>query len=252
MKIRSIGVDGDGILTNLDLFQYALGLEKLYGIKLLDGVYSLKFNRLEELIYYFEEEYYRIYGVKPNMKEIIKDPKSYNLRDIFGISKLKEYKIGTIPFLKYCRSYQFRKNASRVMNFWHDDGRKIHLITARKYIDDKSPEMIRDFVRRGFDNLLFEADIPYDSIRYCPEKGSPQAKLAACEELGVQLINEDKVDNIELLRRHLFVVSFLATYNQDCVGDNLFTVDNDFVGADEVIRMIESDAHPVILKKTLT
>jgi len=239
MKIDSIGIDGDGILTELDMWQYAVGLEKLTGIKLLDLVYNQEFETLEELIEYFEKAYLRKRGINVDLNEVIKNPNAYHIREIFGISKMRELAIATFAFIKYCRKYKFRQEASEVINQWHDDGREIHIITARKFISDDSFVLFRGIVRGGFMKLMKDANIPYDTITFCSETNAPAVKRDACLKHEVKLMFEDRPDIIEAVSQVADVGCFDATYNRKSTGATIHRVHNGFYGADELVNELE-------------
>lgn len=240
MIIKNIGIDGDGILTDLDLWQYAVGLEKLTGINLIDLVYNQEFSCLEELIEYFEKAYLRKNGIYVNLNEIIKNPEAYRLRDIFGISKTREYAIATFEFLKYCQKYRYRKEASSIMNKWHSEGKKLHIITARKFISQDSFVLLRNPIQKGFIHLMEKDNIPYDTTTWCTENCAPEEKKAACIKYSVDVMLDDKPDVVQSVKEVSEVICFAATYNKMCTGDSIYRVENDFIGADQTIQLLES------------
>ena len=239
MTIDNIGIDGDGILTNLDIWQYSLGLEKLTGIKLLDLAYNQKFSCLEELIEYFEKAYLRKNGITVNLNEVIKNPEAYHLREIFGISKVKEYAIATFAFIKYCSKYKFREEARETINKWYNDGRGIHIITARKFISEDSFKPFRKIVRTGFMKLMREDNIPYHTITYCSETNAPAVKRDACLEYDVKVMFEDRPDIVKEVSTATHVGCFDATYNRKLDGTTIHRVHNGFYGADELVEKLE-------------
>lgn len=61
----------------------------------------------------------------------------------------------------------------------------------------------------------------YDNIIFAPED-----KLNICLENNIDIMIEDKVENIEKISTKLPVICFNAGYNKDCKNDNIYRVYN--------------------------
>lgn len=256
--IENIGLDGDGIINDLDFYQY------VYGTPYFLSKYC-KENNIMLPNYYYHPEYYLQTGMNSresffemlegnfyehdiNIKlgNIIKNPNAYDIKDIFGCSKLERQIFWLQHFPKYCTEYPIRNKASYYINKWQKEGRKVHFITARAFVKNK---IVGPWVRNAFENTLDENGIIPDSITYCREKESPIDKEEACKKYGVMVMGEDKVENIKRISSFIPVVSFAASYNEDCLGDNIIRTSNDFAGMDNFITEYENGLHPKVMIK---
>lgn len=64
---------------------------------------------------------------------------------------------------------------------------------------------------------LKEYNISYDKIIFSPEE-----KLDICIANNIDLMIEDKVDNINTISKKIPVICFDARYNQQCRGSNIY------------------------------
>lgn len=258
--IDSIGLDGDGIINDLDFYQYVYGTPyflskycKENGIDLpfpkhfYSPEYFLKrdVRTRDEFMEMLLGEFYQL-DIDFDLGNIIKNPNAYDIQDIFGCTKLERQLFWLQHFPKYCTNYPIRPEASHYINKWQKEGRKVHFITARAFVKNK---IVGPWVRNKFENTLDENGIMPDSITYCREKESPIDKAVACEKYGVMVMAEDKVENIRRLSSFIPVVSFAASYNEDCMGNNIIRTHNDFAGIDKFITEYESGLQPKVMIK---
>lgn len=256
--IENIGLDGDGIINDLDLYQYVYGTPyflsrycKEYGIEIPSYYYRPEYylqtniDSRDSFIEMLSAQFYE-HGIDIDLQDIIKNPNAYDIKDIFGCSKLERQIFWLQHFPKYCTKYPIRDSASYYINKWQKEGRKIHFITARAFVKNK---IVGPLVRNAFEKTLDENGITPDSITYCREKESPIDKETACKKYGVMVMAEDKVENIKRLSGFIPVVSFAASYNEDCVGDNIVRTHNNFAGMDKFITEYENGLHPKVMIK---
>ena len=239
MEIKDIGIDDDGVLRSLDIYQYASGLQYYTGIKLSKDVLSGRFEELEELFQIFNEKYFQLYGEYPKFEELIANPTGYSMREIFGCSKLKEFTTFFLPFLKYCLLYKARKDASEYMHKWKNEGRRLHIITGRKFTSDDTFILLRNTSRWMLERRLEEDEIPFDTITYCSESLSWKDKYEAVANYNIKAMLEDKKENINALIPITNILCFDATYNKMCQGSNIYRITRGFLQADEVIQELE-------------
>lgn len=252
--IDSIGLDGDGIINDLDFYQYAYGLPYFLskycqnnGIDIPNYLYDQEFylnrtNDRDSVINKLTSELYCI-NSDLDINDVIKNPNAYDIKDIFGCSKLERQIFWLKHFPAYCTKYPIREEASYYINKWQQEGRKVHFITARAFVMNK---VIGPMVRNAFENTLEENSIRPDSITYCREKESPIDKDIACQKYGVMVMAEDKTENIKRLSSFIPVVSFAASYNQDCTGPNVIRTHSDFRGLDRFITNYEAGNYPSV------
>lgn len=181
-----IGVDADGVLTDLSAFNIREGKK------------------------YFKKE-----PINPN---------AYYTRDIFGVSKKQEDFYGLRGALnKYCKEEPPRNGAVDTINAFANKGVKFHEITARKFTTYNG--ILGKYYRKLFENWLNKYNFKFESIEYCSEKYSLRDKLMGCSKLKVDLMIEDKPDIAMFLANNgIKVLLFDAPYNKEISHNNIIRV----------------------------
>ena len=92
---------------------------------------------------------------------------------------------------------------------------EIYIITARFSTDknDEDGKKMRNIVI----NWLKEYNIFYDKIIF-----SGEDKLDICLKNNINLMIEDKANNINTISKKIPVICFDARYNQECKGNNIY------------------------------
>lgn len=143
----------------------------------------------------------------------------YEISEVFDISDELDNEFWSEYLYEYITKEPSRKFASEVIKKLKNDGNEIYIITAR-YLTDKNTEAgkrMRDIVV----NWLKEQDIYYDEIVF-----SPEDKKENCEKYHIDIMIEDKVDNINKISTTIPVICFHAGYNKNCKGKNIYRVYN--------------------------
>ena len=178
-----IGIDIDGVLTDLEQWQLD------YGSK-----------------FYFE-----------NYNKKILDNEGYETTDIFKV----ESKIDDEFWIKYFKDYSInvdaRKFASEVIKKLKHNGNEIYIITARgNFLSHSSIVMSEEENRDVVLEWLRKNEIEYDKIIF-----SPEDKLSICLENNINVMIEDKPYNINKISTKIPVICFHAGYNKKCNGNNI-------------------------------
>lgn len=178
-----IGIDIDGVLTDIEQWQ-------------LD--YGSKF-------------YYENYN-----KEIV-NYKSYETRDIFGVDIKCDNVFWSKYFVDYSKNVEPRKFANEVIKKLKEDGHEIYIITARgNFLLHSNNAIYYDLNKNIVIEWLNKNDIYYDKIIF-----SKEDKLDICVENNINIMIEDKVDNINKISTKIPVICFNAGYNEECNGENI-------------------------------
>ena len=181
-----IGIDIDGVLTDMEKWQ-------------LD--YGSKF-------------YYENYN-----KEIV-NPKGYETNDIFNSTVECDDLFWDKYFKEYSINVEARKFASEVISKLKQDGYEINIITARgSFLSHSANIMTKEENEQIVKDWLKKNDIYYDNIIF-----SPEDKLDICIKNNINIMIEDKVDNINKISTKIPVICFNAGYNEECTGKNIFRV----------------------------
>ena len=181
-----IGIDIDGVLTDIEKWQ-------------LD--YGSKF-------------YYENYN-----KEIV-NPKGYETNDIFNSTVECDDLFWDKYFKEYSINVEARKFASEVISKLKQDRYEINIITARgSFLSHSSDVMSKEENEQIVKDWLQKNKIYYDSLIF-----STEDKLDICIKNNINIMIEDKVDNINKISTKIPVICFNARYNEECKGENIFRV----------------------------
>lgn len=180
-----IGVDADGVLTDMQKFNYQCG-----------------------------KKYFK--------KEII-NPQGYSVKEIFGVGKIAELFYGIQYFPQYCKKYPPREDAVDIVQKLNDEGNCLHEITARKFVTLKN--FIGRYSKKWFIEWCANNGFLFSSITFCSEKNGPKDKYDACKRLKVEIMIDDRPEIVlYLAERGIPVLMMDAPYNQDVKHKNIVRV----------------------------
>ena len=114
----------------------------------------------------------------------------------------------------YATEYPAREFASEIIKKLKEDGHEIYLLTARNNYGvptshlDKMPELVSAWLEKN--------DIPYDKVIYT--EGS---KLPYCVGNYIEVMVEDKPENIIEVATKIPVINFISFYNMNIEGNNI-------------------------------
>lgn len=98
-----------------------------------------------------------------------------------------------------------------------ENGYEIYIITARgSFLSHSADVMSIEENRNIVLEWLKKNNINYDKIIFSPEN-----KLEICLENDIDLMIEDKVDNINKISKKIPVICFNVGYNKECEGKNI-------------------------------
>ncbi len=180
-----IGVDADGVLTDMSGFNYKYG----------------------EIFF----------GHKPV------DPEGYTTAEIFGVSRLKEFAFGLKYFYEYCMKLPPREQSVSVNGRLISEGHKLYEITARKFAVMKNP--LGMLSRYLFKKWITKNGFHFEDIFFCSESNTPSEKLNFCKRISADIMIDDKPDVALLLADNgITVLLFDAPYNQNVRHENITRV----------------------------
>lgn len=178
-----IGIDIDGVLTNIEEFV---------------ADYEVKFCYENSLSY------------RVNLNE-------YDDSKALGISSQNCNKFWNKYIKYYATEYRARDFASEVIKKLKEDGHEIYIITARNEygLTGEDYGKMKQFVREW----LEKNNIYYDKIVYTEE-----SKLPYCIGNYIDIMIEDKPENIKEISTKIPVLCYNCTYNKDIKGKNITRV----------------------------
>lgn len=182
-----IGIDADGVLTDMSAFNYEYG-ERF-------------FRRSPENL------------------------AGYSVEDIFGCTSKDEFRFGLKYYLTYCKKWPPRSDCAQTVARLNADGHELYEITARKFATMKNP--LGWYVRKTFRNWLKEHKLEFKDVFFCSESNSPSDKLEGCRRFDVDVMIDDKPEVAYFLAEQgIPVLLFDAPYNQEVSGENIIRVMN--------------------------
>ncbi len=154
---------------------------------------------------------------KFNKNVINKD--GYEIAEIFNVSAELDEQFWNEYLYEYVTEEPSRKFANEVIKKLKEKENEIYIITARRFTNENTEDgkKMRDIVI----DWLKQQKIVYDKIIFAPED-----KLNICLENNIDIMIEDKVENIEKISTKLPVICFNAGYNKNCKNDNIYRVYN--------------------------
>jgi len=181
----NIGIDTDGVLTDLYGFNYEIGTKVLE-------------------------------------KELI-NPSGYNLKEMYGVKKSWELFHGLKCFFTYSKDWPPREQAPEMIQQLKNDGHRLCEITARKFVTMKNP--LGWYSKYLLMKWYGKYEMNFDEIIFCSEKNAPEEKLKGCMQTDCKIMIEDKPDVAELLATNgIRILLFDAPYNRKVRGVNITRV----------------------------
>lgn len=182
-----IGVDADGVLTDLSKFYFEQG--------------ELFFKR------------------RPSNLE------GYSISEIFECSPNQEFRFGLRYFAKYCKDCPPRANCVETITKLNTDGHGLYEITARKFVTMKNP--LGWYSRHLFESWLKQHGMEFRKIYYCSESNSPVDKLKGCKQFNIDIMIDDRPNvALFLAENGIKVLLYDARYNQNVEHQNIVRAAN--------------------------
>ena len=207
----NIGVDVDGVLVELEMYQ------------------------IENCAKFFKKKY----GYD------IVDPARFDIMDIFGCTEKERMSFWLRYIWKQIILCPARENAAQVLQKLRRGGHKIYIITGRVFVTKKG--FLGWLSRALLKNWLKRRQITYDEIHYCSEHHSVRDNTLGCKKYNIEVMIEDKAENIMALSEITNVICFDASYNRDCKGENIIRA-RDWDEVEGVIGDIRCYCHLLVRK----
>lgn len=183
----NIGIVIDGVLTNLEQFQFD------YGSK-----------------FYFEQEM------------SLKNPRAVSVSDIFHkhgnylIKETSEKAFWDVYFEYYLMKERPRPFASEVIFKLHDHGHQIYLFCTRTYF---SNFLKKEEIMRNTKLWLIEHEIYFDFLIF-----SDMINADLMRKYDIDLLLDSQPSSIQQISLDIPVVCFHAKFNELCHGENVYRV----------------------------
>jgi len=176
-----IGVDVDGVLTDLETFHL---------------------ERCARVVY------------EKCGKEIL-HPDAYDIKAMFDLDSNMGDDEWLDLLFDYAENWPARPYAAETIRALKDAGHEIYIVTAR--LQTNRDDEIGEKMRRTVTDWLCKNGIVYDKIFF----RSPVGKLVICKENHIDVLIDDSPRNVTLVSEGLPVLCFDARYNRHCAGENI-------------------------------
>lgn len=180
----NIGVDIDGTLTDIGIYQIETGKR------------------------YFRRE--------------PADSSAFDIEQIFACSAEERKQYWKKYIWAYCLSFPPYPDAAAVIRKLRRQGHRIIIITSRVYTAEHS--FMGMLFRRMLLYWLKKNGIQYDDIVFCRDDSDGSEKQKACEEKRIDVMIDDKPENLAAIVSRMKVICYPAPWNQTLHEPNLIHV----------------------------
>lgn len=143
----------------------------------------------------------------------IKNPKGYDIYDIFECTKKEREMFWTKYIWAYCLKEPMTKGAAEYADRLHEKGHNVYIVTGRAHTTDKgiTGKLFRWMLKRWLSKNHFY----YDRIFYSSENDSAADKYDICIKNNIDVLIDDKAENLLALKDKIKVYCFPAVWNED-------------------------------------
>ncbi len=182
---------------------------------------------------------YQIRTSKPYFEKLgytIVDPTGFDVADIYGCTQKERSDFWHRYIWKYCISEPPILYAAETLDKLHNDGHKLVIITSRVNTTEKN--LLGMIFRKMLLNWLNKNRIYYDNIIYCSEMNSHNDKLQACMDQNIDVMIDDKPENLMTIADRLRVICYPAIWNEKIKDERILKV-KDWQEIYEIIKNMQ-------------
>lgn len=194
-----IAFDVDGVLTDLESYQLKYG-QKYF-----------KNKKPEEI----------------NLEEI-------DIKDIFNCTKVEREKFWLLYIWKYCFQ-PFEEEMASLIRKLKSEGDEIYIVTGRAHTTETG--LTGALFRKMLLHMLKKENVPYDHIFYCSESKSADEKKKICKENNIDILIDDKKENIDSIKDIAIPICRDRIYNRMYSDPKLIRVKNPHQMYDEIQKI---------------
>ena len=159
------------------------------------------------------ENYQLKYGKKyfKNVKEEDIHEDEIDIKEIFDCTKAEREKFWIKYIWKYC-FMPFEEDMGALVRKLKEEGDDIYIITGRAHTTESG--VTGKLFRAMLYHMFKKEDVPYDHIFFCSEKNSDEEKLAICKDNKIDILVDDKKENIDTVKDVSHVICRDRIYNR--------------------------------------
>lgn len=138
----------------------------------------------------------------------------YDSKEVFEVTEEQYNLFWDKYLLDYSINFEIRPYASEIIKKLNDENNKIFIITARSFTtyENENKEKMQKIVK----DWLSKNNVVYNQIIFSEEK----AKV--CKKLGIDIMIEDKPENVIAVSKEIPVLCYDHPYNSSLKNENIF------------------------------
>lgn len=138
---------------------------------------------------------------------------SWSLKDMFNVTDKEDEECWSAISKNYSINEHTRPFASEIINKLKNSGNQIYIITARgtskeNKVDKKTIKTVKRWLKKN--------KISYNKLIFNKEK------LEICKKYNIDIIIEDKTENINSISKEIPVICFHENHNKKLKGKNIY------------------------------
>ena len=158
-------------------------------------------------------DYGSAYFTKRNILYKIHDD-IYDSKEIFEVSEEDYDAFWKEHIFDYSENISIRAFARDIIKRLLEENNEIYIITSRSYTTYENDNRVK--MQNIVKEWLKRNEIQYNDIIFSREKDK------ICKELNIDVMIEDKPENVDKISKDIPVICFSEEYNKKCTGDNVY------------------------------
>lgn len=138
----------------------------------------------------------------------------YDSKEIFEVSEDEYDAFWKEHIFDYSENINIRPFASNIIKRLVEENNEIYIITSRSYTTYENENKLK--MQRVVKEWLKRNKIKYNDIIFSREKDK------ICKELNIDVMIEDKPENVDKISKDIPVICFNVEYNKKCEGKNIY------------------------------
>ena len=138
----------------------------------------------------------------------------YDSKETFEVSQEDYDAFWKECIFDYSRNISIRPFAKDILKKLVEQNHEIYIITSRYYTTYENDNKLK--MQNIVKEWLKRNEIKYNSLIFTRKKDE------ICKELYIDVMIEDKPENIDRISKHIPVICFNEEYNKQCSGKNVY------------------------------
>ena len=138
------------------------------------------------------------------------DPDAFDVVQMFACTPEERTRFWKKNLLTYCLHAPIVDGAAGTIARLRNDGHKIYIVTSRVYTTREG--MAGSLFRAMLESWLKRRGVVYDGIAFCEDTG--EDKLKHCGRFGVDVMIDDKPENIMMIAEKCTVIAHPMPWNR--------------------------------------